>query len=177
MGSTSIHWVGDHPFEPLHPTSAKKYACRERDGPPCQLSRGWQVLQQMWIWRIACRQESMQVINPPWLWNQGQTSPEVQNRGISGPTKEHIYVYLQKEKKEKKKEGICIERYRSYFVNNDSFFLAIPYHPVDTSVDTCNFLEIRKYCPKFYNGSLWEFFFSIYIVSKKNLLIVQTLWL
>ena len=25
--------------------------------------------------------------NPPWLWNPGQTSPEVQNRGISGPTK------------------------------------------------------------------------------------------
>ena len=24
---------------------------------------------------------------PPWLWNQGQMSPEVQNRGISGPTK------------------------------------------------------------------------------------------
>ena len=25
--------------------------------------------------------------NPPWLWNPVQTSPEVQNRGISGPTK------------------------------------------------------------------------------------------
>ena len=24
---------------------------------------------------------------PSWLWNPGQTSPEVQNRGISGPTK------------------------------------------------------------------------------------------
>ena len=25
--------------------------------------------------------------DPPWLWNPGQTSPEVQNRGISGPMK------------------------------------------------------------------------------------------
>ena len=25
--------------------------------------------------------------DPPWLWNPGQKSPEVQNRGISGPTK------------------------------------------------------------------------------------------
>ena len=32
--------------------------------------------------------------NPPWPWNPGQTSPEVQNRGISGPTK-RTYV-LQK---------------------------------------------------------------------------------
>ena len=42
--------------------------------------------------------------NPPWLWNPGQTSPEVQNRGISGPTK-RTYV-LQKFKK-KKKEFLC----------------------------------------------------------------------
>ena len=26
-------------------------------------------------------------VDPPWLWNPGQMSPEVQNRGISGPTK------------------------------------------------------------------------------------------
>ena len=25
--------------------------------------------------------------DPPWLWNPGQTSPEPQNRGISGPTR------------------------------------------------------------------------------------------
>ena len=35
--------------------------------------------------------------DPPWLCNPGQTSPEVQNRGISGPTK-RTYV-LQKLKK------------------------------------------------------------------------------
>ena len=59
-----------------------KNACREWDWP----SRGWQMLHQRWIWGIARRQESMQVGDPPWLWNAGQVSPEVQNRGISGPT-------------------------------------------------------------------------------------------
>ena len=43
---------------------------------------------------IACRQQSTQVRDPPWLWNPGETLPEVQNRGISGPTK-RSYV-LQK---------------------------------------------------------------------------------
>ena len=28
----------------------------------------------------------MQVKNPPWLWNPVQTSPEFQNKSISGPT-------------------------------------------------------------------------------------------
>ena len=35
----------------------------------------------------ACRQRSMQTRGAPSLWNSGQMSPEVQNRGISGPTK------------------------------------------------------------------------------------------
>ena len=40
--------------------------------------------------------------NPLWLWNPEETSPEVQNRGISGPTKRtHV---LQKFKKKKKKK-------------------------------------------------------------------------
>ena len=56
----------------------------------------------MWIWKArltwwplysehvlhqAYRQESVQVRTPPWLWNPGQMSPEVQHRGISDPTK------------------------------------------------------------------------------------------
>ena len=36
---------------------------------------------------IASRWQSMQARDPPWLWNPGQTSSEVQNRGISGPSK------------------------------------------------------------------------------------------
>ena len=43
---------------------------------------------------IACRRQSTQARDRPWLWNPGETSPEVQNRGISGPTK-RTYV-LQK---------------------------------------------------------------------------------
>ena len=49
----------------------------------CWLPRGQQVSHQRWIWGIHC----MQVKDPPWLWNPGQTSPEVQNRGINVPTK------------------------------------------------------------------------------------------
>ena len=37
--------------------------------------------------------------NPPWLWNPGQTSPEVQNRGISGPTKRTCVLQNLKKKK------------------------------------------------------------------------------
>ena len=33
---------------------------------------------------ITCRWQSMQVRDPPWLWNPGHTSPEVRNMG---PTK------------------------------------------------------------------------------------------
>ena len=43
---------------------------------------------------IAHGWQSTQVRDPPWLWNPGETSPEVKNRGISGPTK-RTYV-LQK---------------------------------------------------------------------------------
>ena len=36
---------------------------------------------------IACRQWSMQVNDPPYLWKPGQMSAEVWNRGISDPAK------------------------------------------------------------------------------------------
>ena len=49
-----------------------------------------QVSHHRWIWGLTHGQESMQARNPPWLWNPGQTSPEVQNRGISGPTKKDL---------------------------------------------------------------------------------------
>ena len=35
---------------------------------------------------IAHRRQSMPVRDPFWLWNPGNMSPEVQNRGISGHT-------------------------------------------------------------------------------------------
>ena len=40
--------------------------------------------------------ESTQERDPPWLRNPGQTSPEVQNRGISGPIK--VLVSFQNKK-------------------------------------------------------------------------------
>ena len=37
--------------------------------------------------------------DPPWLWNPGQTSPEVQNRGTSGPTKRTYVLQIFKKQK------------------------------------------------------------------------------
>ena len=50
---------------------------------------------------IAHRQQSTQARDPPWLCNPEETSPEIQNRSISGPTK-RTYV-LQKIFKKKTK--------------------------------------------------------------------------
>ena len=49
---------------------------------------------------IACRWQSMQARDPPWLWNPGQTSPEVQNIAISVPTKrtDVLQNFLKKKK-------------------------------------------------------------------------------
>ena len=55
---------------------------------PCWPSRRQQVSHQRWIWGIhytlAMNHTSKR---SPRLWNLGQTSPEVQNKGISGPSK------------------------------------------------------------------------------------------
>ena len=56
---------------------------------------------------IARRWQSTQARDPPWLWNPGETSPEVQNRGISGPTK-RTYV-LQKFKKKQTMYNVMLK--------------------------------------------------------------------
>ena len=62
---------------------------------------------------IACRWQSMQARDPSWLWNPGETSPEVQNRGISGPTDGPHYLCSKKFlKKWKKVESICLKSSR-----------------------------------------------------------------
>ena len=53
-----------------------------------RMTRGRQVSHQRWIWRIpSAGEEAHKRGNTSWLWNPGQTSPEDQNRSISGPTK------------------------------------------------------------------------------------------
>ena len=55
---------------------------------PCWPSRSQQVLHQRLIWGIHCKHAMEQASEgSTWLWNPEQTSPVVQNRGISGPTK------------------------------------------------------------------------------------------
>ena len=41
---------------------------------------------------IPLREQSTQARDPPWLW---QTPPEVQNRGISGPTKRTSFFFAK----------------------------------------------------------------------------------
>ena len=36
---------------------------------------------------LCASDEAYKPTDPPWLWSQGQTSPEVQHKDISGPTK------------------------------------------------------------------------------------------
>ena len=46
---------------------------------------------------MAHRWQSTQARDPPWLWNPGDMSSEVQNRGISGLTKRtHVFQKLKK---------------------------------------------------------------------------------
>ena len=73
---------------------------------------------------LCAGEEACKWGNPPWLWNPGQTSPEVQNRGISGPTKRTCV--LQKIFKKKKPsclnipcklQKICFGK-KTYFTQN-----------------------------------------------------------
>ena len=60
----------------------------------------------------ACKQG-----DPPWLWNLGQTSPEVQNRSISGPRKRTDV--LQIKKKTKLLKNSCAKK-ESHFLNGST---------------------------------------------------------
>ena len=82
----------------LNPSISKKnktrrtksclYVMKEMVRPPCWLPRGQQVSHQSRISGIHCTQAMKQASKGlPWLGNPGQTSPEVQNRGVSGPIK------------------------------------------------------------------------------------------
>ena len=45
----------------------------------------------MWTWGIQCYVTKHTRKDPPWLWNLGEMSTEVQNRDISRPTKRLIW--------------------------------------------------------------------------------------
>ena len=101
MDSASVCCAGGLPIESRHPTSAAYVACRECDWLPCWLSkRSAGVAPEVNLRNPLCAGEEVcKQGNPPYLWNTGQTSPEVQNRGISGPTKRTyvLQIFLKNE--------------------------------------------------------------------------------
>ena len=86
---------------------------------PCWPLYSQQVSHQRWIWGSHKREST----HPSWLWNPGQTSPEVQNRGISGPTK-RTYV-LQKLKKTNKKQSLVLLQTVCFIVEFASVYSAV----------------------------------------------------
>ena len=72
----------------------------------CALVHSWvyvrqslaKVIQSLTEESIVCRRQSTQARDAPWPRNPGQTPPEVQNRGITGPTKrtDVIQFFLNK---------------------------------------------------------------------------------
>ena len=87
-----------HGFEPRTSTNACGHVCKyvDRKGlavmlTPIQLTG---VTPEVNLRIMQVRKHTR---DPPWLWNPGQTSPAVQNRSISGPTKRTCV--LQKLKK------------------------------------------------------------------------------
>ena len=93
---------------------------------------------------IAHRWQSMQVRDPPWLWNPGETLPEVQNRSISGPTK-RTYV-LQKIFK-KKTLGLTCVHFSVRILTKHFNLNHNPRHNVYT-IHTKHFQDIHRWvCP------------------------------
>ena len=79
-----------------------KHACGEGDWLLCWHYTLAKVSHQRWIlgniyYVRLCQTRIRQ--NPLWLWNPEETSPEVQNRGISGPTNGHVSNKNLKKKK------------------------------------------------------------------------------
>ena len=67
--------------------------------------------------------------DPLWLWNPEETSPGVQNRGISGPTKKtHVLQNIfKKNMEQKQKQKIFFDVYLFFF---DIFRAGFHFHTV-----------------------------------------------
>ena len=80
----------------------RKHTCGEGDWLLCWHYTLAKVSYQRWIsgnlYYIRLYQARIRQ-NPLWLWNPEEPSPEVQNRGISGPTNGHVSNKNLKKKK------------------------------------------------------------------------------
>ena len=90
-------------FEPQTSTNACRHVCRyvDQKGLAAMLTsvQSTGVAPEV---NVRITQVRKHARDPHWLWNPGQTSPEVQNRGISGPTKRAYGLQKFFEKKKRK---------------------------------------------------------------------------
>ena len=105
-----------------------KHACGEGDWLLCWHYTPANVSYQRWIsgnvYHVRLRTVQIRQ-NPLWLWNPEETSPEVQNRGINGPTK--------KKKKKKKKDPFHLQKLvfsegTNSPLNTQGFQMKDPFH-------------------------------------------------
>ena len=65
----------------------------------CLFASLWMRMAWLACWLLHAGNEAFKQWDLSWLWNPEQTSPEVQNRRISGPTKrtDALQIFLQKD--------------------------------------------------------------------------------
>ena len=81
----NIGWLAKY-----HKINYTAIACGERDRLLCWPYTPAEVSHQRWIVYHVCLCKVWIRQNPLWLWNPEETSPEVRNRGISGPKNGHV---------------------------------------------------------------------------------------
>ena len=116
--------------------------------------------------------------NPPWLWNPGQTSPEVQNRGISGPSKnfkkknykngKQVFYKLEKSPTQKRNwlrnlkghtigDIIIYNGDKSNYPDSFSWFVCIRYSEELYLISWCLCFDLWGWCSVlFVVGNTWK---------------------
>ena len=114
--------------------------------------------------------------NPLWLWNQEETSPEIQKRGTSGPQIGHVNVSDKKPLKNKKQSGSPMHKSIAWNSGNPTAWNlgnpCLSYQDVDTfhtNKQTKKFKYIKLACilninniNKYLNNNMFSYFSEIW---------------
>ena len=129
-------------LSPQTSTNARRHVCRyvDQKGLAAMLTsiQSASVAPEVNLRNPLCAgQEARKWGNPPWLWNPGQTSPQVQNRGISGPRKG---LMSSKNFKKKKKIKTFFNEPKTW-ITIISFLTFLWYHQVGDHANSVKTLE------------------------------------